>query len=156
METGYRVIDHTADMGLEVYGRNRDELFRQGTAGLIDLLVNRNELTADAARLVHVEGVDPTDLWINYLREILYLFNGEGFLVREVGELTFADPVTDATAATADAGAGFSSAAVPTVAPTVVPPGDISADSTTPPAIDRDEEEKLMPRPQLRYRGRGT
>ncbi len=139
MKTGYRIIDHTADVGLEVHGRNRDELFRQGAAGLIDLLVDRDELTADATRLLRVEGADPTDLWINYLREILYLFNGDGFLVREVEELTFTAPETDAAAATADASAGFSSAAVPTVAPAVVLPGNISADSAIPPAMFRDE-----------------
>ena len=86
----FRFLDHTADIGVEVEGATLADLFRQGAAALLSLLTDHAAVTTSIAREIHIEGADPTDLWINYLREILYLFNGEGFFVREVGELTFA------------------------------------------------------------------
>jgi len=86
----FRFLDHTADIGVEVEGVTLADLFRQGAAALLSLLTDHAAVAASNAREIHIEGADPTDLWINYLREILYLFNGEGFFVREVGELTFA------------------------------------------------------------------
>ena len=35
-------------------------------------------------RTLSITGVDLADLWISYLRELLYMANGEGFLVRTV------------------------------------------------------------------------
>lgn len=86
---GYRILDHTADIGVEVDGATRSDLFREGAAALLALLTDRAAILASIAREIRVEGADLTDLWINYLREVLYLFNGEGFLVREAGELNF-------------------------------------------------------------------
>ena len=85
----FRFLDHTADIGVEVEGETLADLFRQGAAALLSLLTDRTAVTASRTREIRIEGADPTDLWINYLREILYLFNGEGFLVQEVGEMTF-------------------------------------------------------------------
>jgi len=85
----FRFLDHTADIGVEVEGETLADLFRQGAAALLSLLADCTAVTASRTREIRIEGADPTDLWINYLREILYLFNGEGFLVQEVGEMTF-------------------------------------------------------------------
>jgi len=86
---GCRLLDHTADIGVEVDGATLVDLFRQGAAALIALLTDRAAIAATGVRAIRVEGLDRTDLWINYLREILYLFNSEGFLVREAEELIF-------------------------------------------------------------------
>ncbi len=96
---GYRIIDHTADIGVEVEGATRTDLFREGAAALFALLTDRAAINPASTRVIRVDGADLTDLWINYLREILYIFNGEDFLVREVGELTFTDPGRDDKAA---------------------------------------------------------
>jgi len=86
---GYRILDHTADIGVEVDSATLRDLFREGAAALFTLLTDRAAVNPARVKVIRIDGADLTDLWINYLREILYLFNGEGFLVREVGELTF-------------------------------------------------------------------
>ena len=86
---GYRILDHTADIGMEVESATLMDLFREGAAALFALLTDRTAIKPANVKIIRIDGADLTDLWINYLRELLYLFNGEGFLVREVGELTF-------------------------------------------------------------------
>lgn len=81
---GYRFLDHTADIGIEVYGANLEDLFSQAACALIELLTDRNVLNGEAERMIHVAGTDLDDLWVNYLREVLYLFQGDNFLVKDV------------------------------------------------------------------------
>lgn len=90
---GYRILDHTADIGVEVHGATRTDLFSQAALALIDLLTDRAILTGATKKIViRIEGADMTDLWINYLREILYLFNGENFLLKDIPEINFNTP----------------------------------------------------------------
>jgi SHS2 domain-containing protein len=81
---GYRILDHTADIGIEVHGATLTDLFSQAALALVDLLTDRTMLTGEAERIIRVAGADLEDLWINYLREILFLFNGDNFLVKGV------------------------------------------------------------------------
>lgn len=83
----YRAIDHTADLGFDVCGRTRKELFRHAASALLDAVVAPSAIEAREERAIDIAGSDLADLWINYLREILYLLNGCGFLVRTVNIL---------------------------------------------------------------------
>ena len=86
---GYRILDHTADIGVEVHGATLTDLFSQAAFALVDLLTDRTLLTGATEKVIRIEGSDMTDLWINYLREILYLFNGESFLLQDVHRIAF-------------------------------------------------------------------
>jgi SHS2 domain-containing protein len=79
----YRVLDHTADLGLQVFGRTVEELFVNGAYALFDLLVDLEQAKSTNERIITAAGADWHELWINYLRECLYLFNGAGLIVRE-------------------------------------------------------------------------
>ena len=81
---GYRILDHTADIGIEVHGATLADLFAQAGLALFDLLTDRATLEGEGERIIRVDGTDITDIWINYLRELLYLFNGGGFLVKDI------------------------------------------------------------------------
>ena len=81
----YKLIDHTADLGIEVTGRTKRELFTKAALSLMDIVVERKGTGAGVKeKALTVEGSDPADLLINFLREILYLFNGRGVDHREV------------------------------------------------------------------------
>jgi SHS2 domain-containing protein len=82
------MFDHTADIGVEIYGRTRKELFANAAVALFDILIQDSECTGGKKRRVRermkirtVEGADPEDLLVNYLRELLFLFNGSGCVV---------------------------------------------------------------------------
>ena len=83
----YRLFDHTADIGCEIFGKTKKELFANSVTALFELMLGRgtlskaNENTALETKSLTVEGIDLEDLFINFLREVLYLFNGEGWVV---------------------------------------------------------------------------
>ncbi len=77
----YTLIDHTADLGMEVTGRTRRELFANAAYALLDIMIERRQKPVMDSTLremnLSVEGSDAADLLVNFLREILYLFNGK-------------------------------------------------------------------------------
>ena len=77
----YKIIDHTADFGLHVFGADPQELFT--TAALAMFALITDPLTVKAARslTVTVAGADWPDLMVNWLRELLYLWSGRELLV---------------------------------------------------------------------------
>jgi SHS2 domain-containing protein len=80
----YKLIDHTADLGMEVTGRTKKELFTKAALSLMDIVVERKGKPCGVQeKALTVEGSDPADLLINFLREILYLFNAEALIVED-------------------------------------------------------------------------
>jgi SHS2 domain-containing protein len=84
----YKFFDHTADIGVEISGRTKKELFANAACAMFDVLIEKNESksksdenTKGRQKTVSVDGADLEDLLINFLREILYLFNGTGWVV---------------------------------------------------------------------------
>ena len=86
----YKLFDHTADIGVEISGRTKKELFASAANALFDILIENldskgksEEKTQKRQRTVTVNGLYVEDLLINYLREILYLFNGKGCVLSQ-------------------------------------------------------------------------
>ena len=79
---GYRIFDHTADLGVEVNAATREELYGGAVVALFDLLTEPLLVRPETGRELVVDGNDPADLLVNFLREALYLWNGEGWLVK--------------------------------------------------------------------------
>jgi SHS2 domain-containing protein len=79
---GYRIFDHTADLGVEITGASVEELYAGAAGALFDLLTDLSSVRESEERTLAVEGEGPDDLLVNFLREILYSWNGEGFLMK--------------------------------------------------------------------------
>ncbi|MGB5157341.1 MAG: archease [Desulfobacterales bacterium] len=80
--SNYKLFDHTADIGVEVTGRTRKALFVNAAEALFDVMIESKtgEVSEKQQKIIAVEGADIADLLINFLRELLYLFNGEQFI----------------------------------------------------------------------------
>ena len=79
----YRQFDHTADLGVEAFGKTPKELFANAAFAVFDILSDLKHVNPIVEKKVVVDGDGWEDLLINYLREILYLYNGEGLLLKE-------------------------------------------------------------------------
>jgi SHS2 domain-containing protein len=79
----YETFDHTADIGIRVFGRTVEEVFVNGAWALFDLLTDVNTIQETLVREIAVEGADREDLLVHWLSELLFLCEGEGFLFRE-------------------------------------------------------------------------
>jgi SHS2 domain-containing protein len=91
--SNYKFFDHTADIGVEVTGRTRKELFVNAAETLFDVMIESKtgEKSAKQHKKITIEGADVADLLINFLREILYLFNGEKFITGDCEIIKFTD-----------------------------------------------------------------
>jgi len=94
----YKLFDHTADIGVEIYGRTKKDLFANAVEVLADLLTERKTgaKSETQQKTITVEGADVADLLINFLREILYRFNGENFVTGSCEIMKFTDKELEA------------------------------------------------------------
>ncbi len=98
MTRGYRFFDHTADFGLEIFGGDAHSLFEEAAKALFDLITPWASPEQGVRRKVDVTGDDWADLMVNWLRELLYLWNGESLLVRTIELNTLEESRLQATA----------------------------------------------------------
>lgn len=80
----YKTFDHTADLGLIVTGKGREDLYANAAFAVFDIITDLGRVEARETRRILVEGDSLEDLLINYLREILYLYNGERWILKEI------------------------------------------------------------------------
>jgi SHS2 domain-containing protein len=86
----YKLIDHTADFGIHVFGENEIALFEHAGLAMFELIVDAGRPGECRRQMVAVEGSDWPDLLVNWLRELLYLWAGEENILRSIAveELT--------------------------------------------------------------------
>ncbi len=76
----YRLLDHTADLAIEVSAADKPGLYAEAARAVVELACGRMPaatLRGEPA-VLEITGQDEADLMINWLREILALINVEG------------------------------------------------------------------------------
>jgi SHS2 domain-containing protein len=89
MKAKYRLIDHTADLGIEVDGANIENLFESAAMSMFDLIWDVETTGVKIEKMILVDGDDWSDLMINWLRELLYLWSGGNLLMEELEIISF-------------------------------------------------------------------
>jgi SHS2 domain-containing protein len=84
MKTGYRILEHPADVGIEATGVSLKEAFENSARGLLSLIINAESVDAREERFIELKALDLPNLLVKWLSEILYLYDGEDFIVGEV------------------------------------------------------------------------
>jgi SHS2 domain-containing protein len=79
-DLNYRLIDHTADLGIQVAGADPAALFGNAALAMMEQIIDLQSVRAVESIHMSVEGSDWPDLMVNWLREILYLWNGREML----------------------------------------------------------------------------
>ena len=80
----YTLLDHTADLGIRVYGTDLKDLFEGAGRALMHLMVKAKIPNKTRSMKISVSGEDLADLMVRWLGEILYLFTGENQLVTSI------------------------------------------------------------------------
>ncbi len=80
----YKSIDHTADFGIQVTAETKKKLFTTAALAVFDLIADLDKNRETQTLFLDVSGNDWPDLMVNWLREMLYLWNGEEKLVTAV------------------------------------------------------------------------
>jgi SHS2 domain-containing protein len=82
--TDYLLLDHTADMGMEVTGSDPPELFTKAARAFIHMMLGDIRSKGRDIINISIAGEDPPDLMVRWLTEILYLFEGEHLITTEI------------------------------------------------------------------------
>lgn len=77
------VLDHPADLGIEARGETLPEAFENAASGLMAVILDPENIVARESRQVSLNAADQEQLLVRWLSEILYLYDGEGFVSGE-------------------------------------------------------------------------
>lgn len=80
----YEVFEHTADVGLHAYGSTMAELFVHAAQGMESLMVPLEQIRLVTSREITVEGHDSVSLLVAWLNELIFLFDTEYLLFRDI------------------------------------------------------------------------
>ncbi|OPY16326.1 MAG: hypothetical protein A4E69_00257 [Syntrophus sp. PtaB.Bin138] len=97
MSASWQLLDHTADLGMDVEGSSLEEVFACAGRAIFELMAELDAVEIRVSRDLVVEGTDLADLWVNFLREALYLWSGESLLIKEVQIRQISDTALEAT-----------------------------------------------------------
>jgi SHS2 domain-containing protein len=86
----YRFVDHTADMGIEVEASSFEELLAESLVALTDSLTEVTDVRGLVERGVSLEAASREELLVDWLNELVFLFEVESMLFRRA-ELAIAE-----------------------------------------------------------------
>ncbi len=83
----YEFFEHTADVKFRAYGKDTDERFGNAALAMTSILTDVEKVGKRITKSVSAGGVDLKALLYNFLEELLFLVDTEGFLTGEVQSL---------------------------------------------------------------------
>lgn len=102
LETGretndkFRFLNHTADLAMECFGEDLEELLINGAKGMFRAIVEEMPPGNPAEQLIEVAGDSPDTLFLSWLRELLFIYDTQRFI-----PLIFRIEISDARKASA-------------------------------------------------------
>ena len=79
----YRITPHHSELAVKVFGSSQLELFQNSGWALFDVTTDMEKIESKDCVPLEVEGTDQDDLLVNWVRELLYLYQGSGYLLKE-------------------------------------------------------------------------
>ncbi|MBI3928973.1 MAG: archease [Armatimonadetes bacterium] len=77
---GHRMLEHTADIAVEIWAEDLPGLFSQAARALLEIMLEEGEVRPARTRHVEVKGVDLPDVLVGWLSELLLLLESEGLV----------------------------------------------------------------------------
>jgi SHS2 domain-containing protein len=82
-ERNHRIIARQSELVVRVVGTSQINLFVNAAFALFDVITDTEKIDTQERLQLEVEGSDRDDLLLNWLRELLYLYQGSAFLLKE-------------------------------------------------------------------------
>jgi SHS2 domain-containing protein len=79
----FSLIEHPADLGIEAQGPTLAAAFEQAAHGFISILVDPATVSGKERREVFVRADDLEQLLVRWLSEVLYLYDGQHYILAE-------------------------------------------------------------------------
>ncbi|MFX0035259.1 MAG: archease [Candidatus Hermodarchaeota archaeon] len=82
---GYRFLEHTADVSVEIKGRNLEEAFQQTAYSLMETITpNLKLISPRIEKKITIVAEDKEALLFDFLSEFLYLFDVDDLLFNQI------------------------------------------------------------------------
>jgi SHS2 domain-containing protein len=78
---GHRMIEHTADLAMELEAPSEAELLAEGARAVVSLLTEGRAIEGRDQRRLRVTSIDREDRLVQWLNEVLLLATVHGFIV---------------------------------------------------------------------------
>jgi len=83
MDKKYRITRHQTELAVRITGNSQADLFANSAFALFDVMTDPATIEFKERIPLEVEGSDRDDLMVNWMRELLYLYQGSGYLLKE-------------------------------------------------------------------------
>ena len=79
----YRLTRNQSELAVRVVGDSQADLFANSATALFDVMADIEKIEIKERIPLEVEGTDRDDLMVNWMRELLYLYQVSGYLLKE-------------------------------------------------------------------------
>ncbi len=79
----YEYLDHTADIKFRAYGKTREEVFENAALAMFNVIIDTEKVSGDTAREICLKSPDLESLLVDWLSELLYLFEVDEIVFRK-------------------------------------------------------------------------
>ncbi len=92
----FKFLEHTADMKFQAFGKSLEEAFVNSALAMKEAISGKIRVKSRIKKKIKVKGKDKESLLYNFLEEILFLLDSEGFLFSKVKNLKIKDDKLEA------------------------------------------------------------
>lgn len=85
----YEQTDHTADIGLKIFGESLETLFENAGYALCDSLVDLSTVTPDIKETFSIKSASPEELLVEWMGDLLFSFETEQMIYRRFNIKSF-------------------------------------------------------------------
>ncbi len=79
----YRITKHQTELAVRISGSSQADLFANSALALFDVMTDPSTIEIREHIPLEIEGSNRDDLMVNWMRELLYLYQGGGYLLKE-------------------------------------------------------------------------
>ena len=79
----YRITKHHTELAVRITGGSQADLFANSAFALFDVMTDLAAVEIKERIPLEIEGNERDDLLVNWMRELLYLYQSNGYLLKE-------------------------------------------------------------------------
>jgi SHS2 domain-containing protein len=82
----FKFLEHTADIKFQAFGKTMEEVFSNSALAMFNSM-SEDSIEKNIDKEIEISGTDDENLLYNFLEELLFLFDSEGFFLSQVKKI---------------------------------------------------------------------
>lgn len=83
----YKFLQHTADAKFQAYGETMEHAFENAALAMFSVMTKTEKVEPNLKRKISIKGEDMKSLLYNFLEELLFLMDSEGFILNKIEKI---------------------------------------------------------------------